>query len=389
MKLIKLSDKTQECIAKLQKQTDIPLPCDVSQTEITLQALNTWLERDFACPKNLRFRYEALKASLFADLHHAYLNEEERKKKKEAKSPSLIKRMLFGMLIIGGVVFAVCEGYDAIASILGMFSAIPAAVVFAAGLAFSLLSVAVFFGFDLLEISKNLDIPLSQARGLLDIYLEQAEQIKCVRKKIKSAIAEDLTREELEELQQLVASLKKQNEALQKCGEQYDKSLQNPLLRILKFVTAAATGILYFGGGFFAGQATATAIAGLFVASISPTFWPIIATGVVIGLAAFCGYWFVQRPGVENLVGRWFGLDQEKIDTLKSEEVAEQSGKLAKLEEQLRLTIVACDTRDNQRDNEPFILPHTPMHPGNTFFRRTRSMEDLSSRQRFDFALNV
>lgn len=81
-------------------------------------------------------------------------------------------------------------------------------------------------------------------------------------------------------------------------------------------ITAAVAGIIFFSGGFFAGQTVALAIASLFVASIAATAWPIIVASIAVGLAALSVYWFVERPGIENLISRWKGLDKDKIDQL-------------------------------------------------------------------------
>ena len=66
--------------------------------------------------------------------------------------------------------------------------------------------------------------------------------------------------------------------------------------------------------------------------SIAATAWPILLSSVAVGLAAFSVYWFVERPGIENLIGRWRGLDKEKVDMLcKSKVVDRETEKLHNL----------------------------------------------------------
>lgn len=49
-------------------------------------------------------------------------------------------------------------------------------------------------------------------------------------------------------------------------------------------------------------------------------------------MAAFSVYWFVERPGIENLISRWKGLDKEKINALcKSKIVDRETEKLENL----------------------------------------------------------
>ena len=78
-------------------------------------------------------------------------------------------------------------------------------------------------------------------------------------------------------------------------------------------------GLVFFSGGFFTGQSLALALLGLFCASISASFWPILLVSIAVGLAALSVYWFVERPELEKLVGRWFGRDPEKIELLQDD----------------------------------------------------------------------
>ncbi len=46
-----------------------------------------------------------------------------------------------------------------------------------------------------------------------------------------------------------------------------------------------------------------------------PTFWPVLVFSLIIGLAAFGVYWYVERPSIELFVSKKFGLDKEQIET--------------------------------------------------------------------------
>ena len=97
--------------------------------------------------------------------------------------------------------------------------------------------------------------------------------------------------------------------------------LNNPYLKAAKLVTASVAGVLFFGGGFFAGESLALAIAGLFVVPALVPLWLVFVASTTVGLSAFSIYWFVERPGLENLVGRWMALDKDKIDAFAGDDV--------------------------------------------------------------------
>ncbi|AHE68274.1 hypothetical protein Loa_02744 [Legionella oakridgensis ATCC 33761 = DSM 21215] len=303
-------------------------------------------------------------------------------------------------MAFAGTALAVCEGFDGITSVLGLFSSVPVYAVFAAGIAFSILSVVVFYGFDLVEISKNLGVKLRHSPALLDVLLDQIQQIKELRKKIDARYATANNLEELQTMRDMLAMLAIRYQALDDARESYKKALHNPYLNALKTSMALTTGVLFFGGGFFAGQSLAmVTIATLFGASVTATFWPVVLVSVAIGLAAFSIYWFVERPGLENLVGRWFGLDKDKIDLLADEEIVQkQQEKLtmldskiaARLESQQQLTTMHQTVERLEKTTQVLQFRSQPAESREhdevgigrsrySFLKHSRSEGDLSS----------
>ncbi|WP_133127590.1 hypothetical protein [Legionella nagasakiensis] len=336
MKPITLSEHSKQLINQLPSLIDDAVLREWQSLDtIDRSALIAWLKQSNQDKKS-RFLLESLRASLLKDLSDSFLSDEKKDNKKEQPAP-WYRKAQFGLLAFAGTALAVCEGFDGIASILGLFSSVPVYVVFAAGLAFSLLSVVVFYGFDLIEVSKNLGVKLRHSPALLDVLLEQIQQIKALRKKIDACYASATSLEDLQAMRDMIAMLEQRYQDLDDARASYKQSLHNPYLRALKISMAAATGVLFFGGGFFAGQSLAMlAVSTFFATSVAATFWPVIAVSVAIGLAAFSIYWFVERPGLENLVGRWFGLDKEKIDVLADEEeVKKQQNKLTALDKKI------------------------------------------------------
>jgi len=175
-------------------------------------------------------------------------------------------------------------------------------------------------------------------------------------------------------------------DALDKARNAYTRSLENRYLIAAKFVMAAIAGVSFFGAGFFAGQSLSMWIASSVAGTVSVTFWPIILVSVVVGIAALCLYWFTQRPGLMNLVGRWFGLDKDKIDVFASKEaVHERKEELKNLEKYIPKfenvgkysRLFATERPVHTIENKMDVDGHTTT-PSFFKIKRSRSLNDLS-----------
>lgn len=327
---ISLSTTSQELISKLSEIDKRFTQIFQQRTAIDRTSLLRWLEQSHAGSGNDEtfFLIASLQTSLLKDLNDA-LNSSVLKKEKPTKNSTLSKAKL-GLLALAGTIYFGCEGFDGVTAIMGMFSFVPTLTFFIAGTLFSILSIIVFYSFDLVEISKNLGIKSSDAPKLLDVLLDEFKQIKLIRAHLSKSAHKTL--QELEQDLVVAKMLLKRHEDLNEARSQLKLALENPYLKAGKMITAGLAGIIFFSGGFFAGQAVALTIASVFVPVMAATAWPIVAVGVVVGLAAFSIYWFVERPGIENLIRRWKGLDKEKMDQLcKSNVVDRETGKLQNL----------------------------------------------------------
>lgn len=338
MAIVKLSEQSQALIAQLNK-------IDASLTPpawSTLQAeerrvVIAWLCHPNQCGlNNSRFLLESLRVSILEDLHNSFLTPKELQAKQQRTQANRFNQAGFIALIIAGSMVAICEGFDGVASILGLFATIPTIAIFAAGVVFSLLSLSLFYGFELMEISHRAGVNLRKSRQLLDVFLQQVEQINEIKKIIGRRFTDDLSKDERHELRWIAIMLKKRYQALDKDREHYLAAINNPGLEIARFITAGMTAILFFSSGYFTGQTLALTVGSLFVAGIVPTFWPVIVVSVAVGLAALVLYWAVHRSSLENLVGQWMGLGREDIASFAdSEVVAEQKQELDLLETRL------------------------------------------------------
>ncbi len=283
--------------------------------------------------KRIEFVLASLRAELLRDLLTSMGGEVP--DSNAAENTSWSARIKFLLLALAGTLLAGCEGFDSITTMLSVLS-LPSMVILIAGLSFSILSIVVFYGFDLVQVSKNLGVTLSDAPKLLDVYLLQMKEIKRIRKKINTYKLAELSSEELAQLENTINMLQRRFQALAEASSQFDSALNSRKMQIVKFIASATAGLLFFGSGFFAGQSVAMFVAGLFIPAVLPTFWPVVLFSVIVGIAAFSLYWYVEQVGFKKLVSGWFGLDEDKIEQLcEKEHLDREEQKLENLKEQV------------------------------------------------------
>lgn len=376
VKTVILSEKSQALIKRYKE-----LGCFLSNAEhsstsnVDADVLIDWLNNEVATPihktqkekQEQEFIVASLRAELLRDLLLAQgLSKEEFNK--EEKSHSATAKVKFFLLAISGALFAACEGFDSITTILVVFS-LPSVVTLVAGLLFSALSVAVFSGFNLVQVSKNLGVTLADAPKLLDLYVLQMNEIKGLRKKIRSYKLAALSTAELEYLVKLISMLQQRFDSLVHSCKQFEVALNSAKIQAVKTLFGALSGILFFGSGFFAAQSVAVFFLSLAIAGgVSAGSAPVILFSVVIGCAAFSIYWYVEKVGLQQLISGWFGLDEEKVSELcEQEKLDEQAQELNNLKEQVEATIVLTRKLDalkpeifSASGDDDFILQAPP-----------------------------
>lgn len=350
--------------------------------EINTQNLIAWLNKTITLDKNSQFLLESLRAALLQDVLNALRGAHEHNTSVQESS----HEGLFNFLVITGTIVAICEGFDAIASILGLFPAVPAVVIFLVGIVFAGLSIIVFCGFDLETIAKHLGVAVERPNHIIDVYLDQVEQIVKLRETISILSSEaDAAKQEI--LSQMAAMLTQRYAALDEARSAYRTDLNASSLQIAKAFTSAVAGAVFFGSGFVSGQTVAVAIANLFTSSMAVAFWPVFAASFVVGLAAFSIYWFLQRPGLESLVSRWLGLDEDKLNALINEEVVKdqlreltqlsvQLEGLGRLHQQISDIKQTHELRVNSLRSEE-TQPETPLSQNRYGFLHNRTLHAL------------
>lgn len=307
--------------------------------------LINWLATDINVPEwyskhdkeKIEFMLASLRAELLSDLLTSMQGSGEQNKKTE-ESTSFSNKLKFILLAIAGTLLAACEGFDSIASLMSVLS-FSALSILAVGLVFSALSVVVFYGFDLVQVSQNLGVKLKDAPKLLDVYLSQMDEIKAIRRTIESYHLAKMSAQELESYELTITMLQKRLKAVSEASKQFENAINSEQMKVAETAVSWVAGLLFFGSGFFAGQSVAIFVLSLFMATVAPTFLPVVLFGLGIGVAAFCLYWNVERVGVKKLISTWFGLDEEKIEKLcDSEQLAKAERKLDNLQEHILST---------------------------------------------------
>jgi len=345
-KKVTLSDNTQKLI---QQYIGLCSPTNRSlhlfSFSVDQQVLINWLHEEVSTPslnkrktkKELEFLLASLRVELLRDLLVS-MEVNPHAIKKEEEPTSKTTYLKFYLLAISGTILAACEGFDSITTLLSVF-ALPSVVTLLAGLAFSALSVMVFYGFNLVQVAKNLEVKLTDAPQLLDLHLLQLQEIKSLRKKINTYKLAKPSLEELNDLAQTVSMLENRLLALGKSSKQFNEALNSPKITLAKNLFVGVAGLLFFGSGFFAGQSVGVFLLGLAMTSVSPTFLPVVLFSIAVGLAAFSLYWYVEKVGLQQLISGWFGLDEEKIEKLCSQdELDKQAEKLVNLKEKIMET---------------------------------------------------
>ena len=314
MLMIEMGERSQELLQNLYNK---------NTQSLSWVELLEYLEKTIMDDSGTLLLRESFRAALLYDLQRTFLSKQTHKSDQDSDN-SWLGWFKWGLLATAGTIYAACDGFDGITTILALFPTIPLGLIFAAGFVFALLSVFVFYGFYLVDVSDKPDVKAGEQGHLIDVLLEQSKHLEQLLKISQMMLRMSHDLDELKTLEKMVKQLDSLYTNLQVARDSYDHQLQNPYLNAIKTVTAIFSGILFFGYGFFGGQSLALTMLGLVILSPTAAFWPVMAISIAVGLAAFSVYWLIERPGLEKLVGRFFGLDENKIEHLPDKAVVEQ-----------------------------------------------------------------
>lgn len=350
-KQIKLSQQSIDFILQGQNMTESHLfgPSEVNKEQmIKRKDLIIWLGKQIKTSPQSKFCLASLRASLLQDLHASFLTDEAEESPVEVRSESWFKKIRFGFLAAAGTLLAFTDGFTGMVSLAS--GLLPAGIALGLGYGFAALSVGVYYGFDLAVISENMGVDISGSRNLLDVLQEQADWINKLRKEIKRTARNSSDIAELNELQEMKTMLQARHKEIDAATATYQQALNRPALSFARKVTALLTGAMFFSSGFFMGQS----LAALLLVGVSAAAWPVTLMGVVMGIAAFGNYWFLERPGLEDLVSTWCGLDREKIEQL-SDDCEKVGSKLEALSDLLQDKVEGIQSEQKTARRAPVL----------------------------------
>lgn len=336
---IKLSLRSQQLIKQYCFAGQLPKKI---KPRLNLALLLSWLNDELILgkvkPQTLDLTLISLQAELLHDLFIALdKNGVVKKDKDEILSRLSNKQFLF--LTGAGILVAACQGFDGIVTMLSVFT-LPSAIIIGVGLIFSLVSIAVFCGFDLVKATQIIGVKPSETYQLLDLYLQQLNLIKVIRKKIDTYCLTELSPKDLKQLELILCMLQKRFSSLVQAGQQFELALNSKGMFLAKTLISAMSAILFFGGGFFAGQSVALFISGLMVNTALAAFAPVTFFSTLVGFAALSIYWYVERPELNKLVSNWFGLNEDGVAKLSDKElIAKEEIKINTLKEKINSAI--------------------------------------------------
>lgn len=312
---IRLGEKSKQLIRAL-GLTSIGIPAiSVAQLpeEIDLRVLSAWLTATDQPKARSNYQMECLYRALLEDIRDGL--ETKPQPVKQQAPASWLHNLNPIILTSACVLFFGSEGFDGLFAMLGLFSH-PALVFFLAGIVYSTVSVFILYLGHMQEMANVLDISVTELPAMLETYLDELALIKAIRKQISSR--KSLTNGDDEQV--LIALLMHRFQSLTESRKELALIQNNDSsLSAAKTIVSLITGIIFFNSGYFAGETLAIELGQLIFGSMAAGSWPVILTSLIVGLAAFSVYWIVERPDMEDLISRWFGMDQSKITQLCDE----------------------------------------------------------------------
>ncbi|KTC72432.1 coiled-coil protein [Legionella birminghamensis] len=365
--LVKLSHKTRNYIQQMNKSNQGVdyFPKEFSEEELPLSSILPWLKKNPVTNSDQQFILEQVQAALLKDIYRTLDDEPKAVRKKNKWG-----QFKFIFLLICGTLYFICEGFDGVSNVLGLFS-IPTAVIFSASLCFSIFSILLFYGLNIRDLSKEFGVKMRQVPELTSTYAKQIKRITAIQAKLEEIYEEPGSVESLQDYLALSQALKLKFAELDDVRSALRARWSHPVSKGLKLLVATLQGIIIFSGAFCAGQTLAMFIAGWILSSVSPTFWPVLLVSILVGLSALACYWCSEKSEIENMVGRQLNLDEETFSLICEEEtVTKQKIQLEKLEgklgNKLQKTKKQAKAPEKQGSKIPGLTRSTSF---NSFFR--------------------
>lgn len=355
---ISLSGKTQKFFKKLPTCRFYDKKVMPFDELILFHKFKTARSQQYCNKAQFLYNLECIENSLLRDIY-VYLNPLYKSADAAVDTSLLIKTFsALGLFFatIAGIVFVGAEGFDGMTTLLSLFIVAKAPLIIG-GIIFSMLVVIAFCLYDLHEVSKNLGVKLNYTSDIVDLFIQELRQIKLIKKELQN---KDVTRLSLAELEQglhILSYIMAKNDAL---GNHFDKmktaTQSHVCVDLFQKMILCLMGGVFFATGFFAGKSIALFVASFFILSISPAAWPILAAGIVIGIAAVITFYSLEGKS-KRLLSSKMNVTHKIQQFSKQENIVRAGNELKNIHTLFTLQKERREQQSQVKDsNTPIVL---------------------------------
>lgn len=198
---------------------------------------------------------------------------------------------LYYFLCVAGGLYALCSGFDGMASLLALvMPELYMGLLIALGVLSALSALSIFIARDKPSIMETIELSYNPYHSLADEYLFSMQIFNDAK------ISEQIKNKALDfRKEETTAKLLKS--ILQEKAEHNQKIKQDWWVQIQANIVMMVGGILFFSDGFFVGENMAELIATLLAFNSCEM---VLLTSIIMGLCALIAYWYVERSSLRT-----------------------------------------------------------------------------------------
>jgi len=218
-------------------------------------------------------------------------------------------RGLYFILKTLGILVPVADATTGAYALLSLIPHIASWIAILVASALAFLATIVYLAFEIDQVQDNLQIDAANWKLLDDMLWAEGDALLAIVREVgKINSQHSLTKDELERLNQYIAAFNEKSTEKQKISV---------LLPITRVLISVLTGVFFFSGGYFLADPFLQAVSSMTGLPVLDEY--AIPLGVLLGLLSLGVYIFCQQPKVDNLVGRFFGVDEDKQKLCKKQ----------------------------------------------------------------------
>lgn len=283
------------------------IDAEILQGHIASQKLLQWLMTSIPLEQHVDIAYQACVVSLLMDIRAALAQPLHEPSLPEVISP---EKKSSNKLLIAGLIFAVIEGFDVMASILGLIPSLSSLTILFWGAISAVLTMLIYHGIGLLMNAGFLTQPLKILSRLMHLQDETLTQVKSIRKLLQQHLDLHPSAQTLacfEQMNQVL--LHEANQVVQKrakFAEQWESSQWFWLKNLVLFMMF----LILFSGGFCTGVTLGSTVALVWELEMVWSSVVIMTAGLIGGIAVSLKASDSLWDATEETVADWLGFDK-------------------------------------------------------------------------------